>query len=134
METDAVNVASGFYRNYLRKADECFNSMNASFTNGDWNMAVIASVHCAISSADALTVKFLGIRHKGMRHEGVVKLLNELKLDDISKKNRQLLNLLSIKSAAEYEPRLMSQTEASEAVRDAERFYKWAKGVLKEQG
>ncbi len=134
MEADTVNVASGFYKNYLRKADECFHSMNASFANGEWNMAVIAAVHCAISCADALTVKFLGIRHRGMRHEGVSKLLNQLKLEDIGKKNRQLLNLLSIKSAAEYEPRLMSQTEASEAVRDAERFYKWAKEVLKELG
>jgi len=132
MEADTVNVASGLYRNFLKKAEECFNAMNESYSKAEWNMAVIAAVHCGISSADALTVKFKGVRHSGMRHEGVVKLLNTLDIPEAYKKNRQLLNILRLKSAAEYEHKLMSQSDASEAVRDTERFYKWVKEVLKE--
>ena len=106
--------------------------MDTAYEKGDWNMTVTAAVHCAISSADALTVKFKGVRHSGMRHESVVRLLNTLEIQDISKKNRQLLNLLRLKSAAEYEHRLMSQSDAADATRDAERFYSWVREILKE--
>jgi len=132
VEIDTVNVASGLYKNYLKKAEEFFKGMNDAFTKGDWNMTVVAAVHCAISSADAITVKYKGVRNRGMKHEGVVKLLNDLNLADIGKKNRQLLNLLRIKSTAEYEERLMSQSDASNAIRDAERFHKWVNGLLGE--
>ena len=130
METDTVNVASGLYANFLKKADECFSAMNTAFANSHWNMSVIAAVHCGISSADALTVKFIGVRHSGTRHEGVVKLLSSLNLADIGKKNRQLLNLLRIKSTAEYEERLMSKSDAEDAIRDAERLYAWVNATL----
>jgi len=125
-----VNVTSGFYANFLKKADECYAGMNAAFAIGHWNMAVIAAVHCGISAADAITVKFLGVRNSGSRHETVIKLLSRVRLPDIGKKGQQLSNLLRIKSTAEYEARLMNQSDASEAIRDAERFYKWAKSVL----
>ncbi|MBI3034174.1 HEPN domain-containing protein [Candidatus Woesearchaeota archaeon] len=132
MGTDTVNVASSLYKNYIKKADECFESMNDAYQKSHWNVCVIAAVHCGINSADALTVKFKGIRHRGIRHDDVARLLNEIKLDDVSKKNRQLLNLLSLKSRAEYEPILISKSEADEAILNAERFYKWMKSVLQE--
>ena len=130
MEAITVNVASSFYQNFLKKAEECHTGMNAAFASDNWNMAVIAAVHCGISAADALTVKFLGVRNSGSRHEAVIKLLSKLNLLDIGKKNQQLSNLLRIKSTAEYEEKLMSKSDASEALRDAERFYKWVKEVL----
>ena len=132
MEANTVNVASSFYKNFLKKAEECHTGMNSAFANDNWNMAVIAAVHCGISAADALTVKYLGVRNSGSRHEAVIKLLSKLNLMDIGKKNQQLSNLLRIKSTAEYEERLMSKSDASDALRDAERFYKWVKEVLGE--
>ncbi len=130
MEANTVNVASSFYKNFLKKAEECHAGMNAAFAIDSWNLAVIAAVHCGISAADALTVKFMGVRNSGSRHESVIKLLSKLNLPEIGKKNQQLSNLLRIKSTAEYEERLMSKSDASEALRDAERFYKWVKEVL----
>ena len=132
MEANTVNVALSFYKNFLKKAEECHTGMNSAFANDNWNMAVIAAVHCGISAADALTVKYLGVRNSGSRHEAVIKLLSKLNLMDIGKKNQQLSNLLRIKSTAEYEERLMSKSDASDALRDAERFYKWVKEVLGE--
>ena len=132
MEANTVNVASSFHKNFLKKAEECYVGMNAAFASENWNMAVIASIHCGISAADALTVKFLGVRNSGNRHEGVIKLLSKLNIPDIGKKNQQLSNLLRIKSTAEYEERLMSKSDASDALRDAERFYRWVKEVLVE--
>lgn len=132
MEANTVNVASSFYKNFLKKAEECHAGMNAAFAIDSWNLAVIAAVHCGISAADALTVKYLGLRNSGSRHESVIKLLSRLNLPEIGKKNQQLSNLLRIKSTAEYEERLMSKSDASDALRDAERFYKWVKEVLGE--
>ncbi len=106
--------------------------MKTAFAGENWNMAVIAAVHCGISAADALTVKYLGIRNSGSRHESVIKLVGRLNLPDIGKKNQQLSNLLRIKSTAEYEEKFMSKSDASDAFRDAERFYKWVKELLGE--
>ena len=39
--------------------------------------------------------------------------------------------MLGIKNAAEYEERLITQKEAAEAVRDAERFLDWAETLLR---
>ena len=84
------------YRNYLVKADEFFDMMNDSFAKRKFNPTVLNAIHCAINSADALTVFYKGVRHAGERHEDVVALLNTLGLPDMQSKNRQLLDLLRI--------------------------------------
>lgn len=120
------------YRNYLVKADEFFDMMNDSFAKRKFNPAVLNAIHCAISSADALTVFYKGIRHAGERHEDVVALLNTLGLPDMQSKNRQLLDLLRIKNSAEYEEKLMTETNALDSIKNAERFFKWVRDMLKE--
>mgnify|MGYP001574936634 FL=1 len=126
------NVDKHKYINYLAKADEFFDIMNESFAKRKFNATVLNAIHCAISSADALTVFYKGIRHAGERHEDVVALLNVLGLPDIQSKNRQLLDLLRIKNSAEYEEKLMTETNALESIKNAERFFKWVKGMLKD--
>lgn len=123
-------VANAIYTNYLKKAEECFESMKENLEKTRWNAAVIDAVHCGISSADALTVYYKGVRHSGERHEDVVRLLNDLSVENIGKKIQQLLNLIRVKSAAEYEEKLMTQANALTAARDAERFYTWVKEIL----
>ena len=120
------------YRNYLVKADEFFDMMNDSFAKRKFNPTVLNAIHCAINSADALTVFYKGVRHAGERHEDVVALLNTLGLPDIQSKNRQLLDLLRIKNSAEYEEKLMTETNALDSIKNAERFFKWVRDMLKE--
>lgn len=119
------------YRNYLAKADEFFDMMNDSFAKRKFNPAVLNAIHCAISSADALTVFYKGIRHAGERHEDAVALLNTLGLPDMQSKNRQLLDLLRIKNSAEYEEKLMTEANALDSIKNAERFFKWVRDMLK---
>src|SRR3989344_6242155 len=119
------NVDKHKYMNYLSKADEFFDIMNESFAKRKFNAAVLNAVHCAISSADALTVFYKGVRHAGERHEDVVVLLNTLNLPEMPNKNRQLLALLYIKNSAEYEEKLMTQANAFDSIKNAERFCKW---------
>ena len=120
------------YRNYLVKADEFFDMMNDSFAKRKFNPTVLNAIHCAINSADALTVFYKGVRHAGERHEDVVALLNTLGLPDMQSKNRQLLDLLRIKNSAEYEEKLMTETNALDSIKNAERFFKWVRDMLKE--
>ena len=119
------------HENYLKKAQEFFEAMNKSFTDQNYNSTVLNAIHCAISSADALTVFYKGVRHSGEKHEDVVALINTLGLSDISKKNRQLLNLLQIKNKAEYEETLMTESNALSSIKNAERFFSWVKNLLK---
>ena len=126
------NVDKHKYMNYLSKADEFFDIMNESFAKRKFNATVLNAIHCAISSADALTVFYKGLRHAGERHEDVIALLNSLELPDIQSKNRQLLDLLRIKNSAEYEEKLMTETNALDSIKNAERFFKWVRDMLKE--
>lgn len=70
--------------NYLRKAQEYLEGIKAELASGRWNMAVLAGVHCAISACDALTIFYLGKKHKGIKHADAAKLLASI--DAIDKK------------------------------------------------
>ena len=120
------------FKNYLTKADEHHASMNASYDCKLWNACVVNAIHCAINSADALTVFYLGFRHAGDKHQDIFQLLQklEIKPKELQNKSQQLLSLLSIKNAAEYEERLMDQQDAENAKKACERFYNWVKEKL----
>ena len=124
------NVDKHKHVNYLKKSDEFFEIMKDSFAKGKFNATVLNAIHCAMSSADALTVFYKGVRHAGERHEDVVSLLNTLGLPDMQSKNRQLLDLLRIKNSAEYEEKLMTETNASDSIKNTDRFSKWVKEML----
>jgi len=126
------SVDKFLYRNYVQKAVECQQAMKDAYDKGNWNAAVVNAIHSIISSADALTVFFKGVRHAGEKHEDVITLLQTIGLDQgaLKAKTRQLSRLLSIKNAAEYEERLMSKSDATSAIKDAERFLQWTKEML----
>ena len=126
------NVDKHKYTNYLKKSDEFFDSMNDSFAKRNFNAAVLNAIHCAMSSADALTVFYKGVRHAGERHEDVIALLNTLGLPEMQNKNKQLLNLLRIKNSAEYEEKLMTEANAMDSIKNTERFSSWVRSLLKE--
>ncbi len=121
-------VSKYLYMNYLKKADEFFESAKDAHSKGNWNSCVTNSVHAAISSSDSIMIFFKGVRNAGEKREDVISLLRTLDFgEEISKKIWQLQRLLQIKNAAEYEEKLMSQQDAENALRDAERFLGWVK-------
>ena len=130
IRTRAVNRS--FYENYLKKAEEFYRAMENSLQTGNWNACVVNAIHCAISSADALTVFYLGFRHAGDKHQDVLQLIAQIDFEprDIQSKNRQLSSLLMIKNRAEYEERLMNKSEATNAKKAAMRYHDWAKKML----
>lgn len=125
-------VKREYYNNYLKKSQEFYRSMEHSFEAGDWNACVVNAIHCAISSADAMTVFYLGFRHAGEKHQDVLQLIKEIDSasEEIQSKNRQLSSLLLIKNRAEYEERLMRKSEAENAIKAAKRYHEWVKKKL----
>ncbi|UCH88725.1 MAG: HEPN domain-containing protein [Thermoplasmata archaeon] len=126
------SVNRSYYKNYLLKAEQFYKTMKLSYEKKLWNSVVVNAIHCAISSADALTVYYLGFRHAGERHNDVIQLLQQLEIDkkELRTKTRQLSMLLSIKNQAEYEERLMVESDANSALKGSERFYSWVKEEL----
>ncbi len=133
MSVRTRRVNKDLYKNYLKKARENLDTAKECLNAGRWNAATINAIHSGISACDALTVFMVGVRHAGERHEDAITLLQTLTLpkDILASKGRQLSRLLAIKNAAEYEERLITQKEAAEAVRDAERFLDWAETLLR---
>lgn len=121
------------YKNYLKKAKEHHTAMGMNYERELWNACVVSAVHCAINCADALTSFYLGFRHAGDRHHDVLNLLQKIEIDkkELSSKIQQLSTLLSIKSVAEYEEKLMDEKDAESARRACDRFYSWVIDKLK---
>jgi len=126
------NVSKELYRNYLAKAEEYFAAMNEEFEKQRFNSSVLCAVHCGISAADALTIFFKGVRHAGERHEDVVQLIEDLGIEPqaVHSKIRQLLGLLQVKTQTEYEEKMTTESGALTAIKNAERFFGWVKGLL----
>lgn len=126
------HIDRSLFRNYIKKAEENLETAKDCMKARRWNATVVNAVHCGINACDALTVFMIGVRHAGDRHEDAIRLLQSLSLPKgiLSNKGRQLSRLLGIKNTAEYEDRLMTESEAKEAVRDAERFLQWINELL----
>ena len=118
--------------NYVRKSDEFARAAKESLGRSDWTAAVTNAMHSGLSMADALCVYNLGVRSADPDHKRAIDLLLtvDLEREELSKNSRHLLNLLKNKNVAEYEEKLLGETEATEACEQLERFRKWAKSKL----
>ena len=132
MSIKTRRVEKGLYTNYLKKVRESLETASESLKAGRWNAAAMNAIHCGISATDALTVFMIGVRHAGERHEDAITLLQTLNLprETLVTKGRQISRLLGVKTTAEYSEKLINEREASEAVRDAERYLMWVEDLL----
>jgi len=106
--------------------------MQTSYENDLWNACVINAIHCSISSMDALTVYHLGLRHSGRKHDDANNLLKQIGLEQkvIRTRSKQYSQLLSVKTLAEYEGRLMDKKDAENAKKNCDRIITWVKENL----
>ena len=112
--------------NYFRKAHEYRDSMNLALADNRPNAAALNGIHCAISAADSLCVRFHGKRSSSKDHSDVVRLLAELFADAEGRHQANRLGtILAKKNQVEYEERMFSQTEAVNLVKQVERLFTW---------
>lgn len=126
-----VGVDRSQYLNYLKKADEFYFSMIQGEKSEHWNAVGLNAVHCAISIADALLVKFGGVRSIETDHMLVVDIIKQnINLKDIDEKLITLRRVLAKKSLIEYDSTVFTKNDAVDIMKQAERFYLWGKGKL----
>jgi hypothetical protein len=118
----AKPVGRALYGNYLQKAVEMFDVAQYAASHSKNNAAVAASVHCAINAIDALGVFYLGRRHGGRHEEALNTIrgaLSEAEPRDVAK---QFGGLIALKNEAEYQPDLMNDAQAQDALTRASRI------------
>lgn len=128
---DIVHVDKTQYLNYQKKAEEFYRAMLHAEKDAHWNAVGLNAVHSAISSSDALLVKFSGRRSISNDHMVAVDIMRQnLKLKDMSDKINTLKRILAKKSLVEYDSILFTRNNAMDIMKQAERFYLWARGEL----
>jgi HEPN domain-containing protein len=119
-------VHSSHAENYFRKAREYRDSMHQALADGRPNAAALNGIHCAISAADSLCVRFHGKRSSSKDHGDAVRLLAELFVDEEARNQANRLGvILTKKNQVEYEERMFSHTEAANLVKQVDRLFTW---------
>lgn len=116
---------------YLKKASEHLANAQSALADGEWNTAVLLSVHAGISAGDAVCVSRFGIRCASPTHMDQVRLIRKSFSQDeaAEKAASQLAALIDRKNAVEYEARLCRSDDAERATRQAERVVAWAQRI-----
>jgi hypothetical protein len=119
-------VHSSLAENYFKKAQEYRDSMNQALADRRPNAAALNGIHCVISAADSLCVRFHGKRSSSKDHSDAVRLLAELFADDEARRQANRLGtILAKKNQVEYEERMFSQVEAVNLAKQVERLFAW---------
>jgi HEPN domain-containing protein len=115
-------IDSSKAKNYLKKAEDSLYMAKIATKEGKYDNAVMSAVHSAIIALDGLTTSYLSKRTSGA-HTDVLSLVKGVfsagEFQDVQK---QFTSLLSLKNASEYQPDLMEETDAKNAIKWAERI------------
>jgi hypothetical protein len=112
--------------NYLRKADELRRSGRQNLASHRWNAAAYDAIRAGILCADAVLVFLHGIRSTSQRHADVIELLRRKLGPDAERPSIALSRLIAKKHVVEYEGRLTTEREATDAVDRADELFLWA--------
>ncbi|MBI5146416.1 MAG: HEPN domain-containing protein [Thaumarchaeota archaeon] len=119
--------------NYLIKAENSLRIAKIAIEQQAYDNAVMSSIHSAINALDALTTYRLKKRSSG-QHTGVLSLTREIfsaqEQNDVEK---QFKLLFGLKNASEYQPEMMSQKDAENSLKLAERILAKVKTKLQKQ-
>jgi hypothetical protein len=115
-------VDKRLYRNYLLKAEEMLDMAQYAMTASKNNAAVVESIHSAINAVDALSVFYFGKRHDGAHEQALESVRGALSGTEFKELAKQFSGLIELKNQAEYQPDLMGERQASDAVRRASRI------------
>jgi HEPN domain-containing protein len=119
--------------NYIIKAEELLKTANDSLKSKRYNSAVTNAVHSSINALDALTTSFKGKRGSDDHTEVLSLVQGILPPSQYEEIRKQFASLISKKNASEYQPDLMNEGDASEAIKLAERILSKVKAKLNPQ-
>lgn len=121
---------------YWRKALRFAHAARTNAEQEDWDPAVANAVHAAINMTDAVVIHYVGLRSAGDSHFDALNLLptTDMPADARTALARHLDALLSVKTLAQYEGRLLTQKDASNALKHMERAFEATAPVAKSSG
>lgn len=117
-------------QNYIIKAQELLKTANDSLTKNRYNSAVDTAIHSSINALDALTTKFKGKRGSDDHTEVLSLVQGILPPEQYEEIKKQFTFLMSKKNSSEYQPDLMSEGDARDAIKWAERIMAKVKAKL----
>lgn len=127
------DVSKASFVNYLKRAEECLCAARRGYDDRQWNACAINAIHSCIAACDAMCVYFLGKRHSGEDHNGAAGLFKTIKNNDEMNTNaNRIARILRMKNMAEYEERLVFESEAEKMLKDCERLWEFVKSRLPE--
>lgn len=119
------------YVNYITKAENSMQLAKIALQRQAYDSTVMNCIHSAINALDALTTFHLNKRASGS-HTDVLLLVKGILTDSEFKEiEKQFSSLLSLKNASEYQPDLMSSSQAENSIKWAERILDKVKTNLK---
>ncbi|NHH97650.1 hypothetical protein DYY66_2207 [Candidatus Nitrosotalea sp. FS] len=118
-------------KNYLIKAENALRIAKIALKETAYDTAVMNAVHSSINTLDALTTLYSGKRSSG-QHTDVLNLIKGiLTNDEFEYVKKQFSGLMGRKNESEYQPTLMNDKDAEDAIRRAERILDKIKAKLK---
>ena len=115
---------------YITKAENSLRISKIAIKETAYDAAVMNAVHSAINSLDALTTYFVGKRASGAHTEVLSLIKGILVQREYEETQKQYNTLLAMKNDSEYQPDLMSLTEAESAIKLAQRIFEKVKAKL----
>jgi HEPN domain-containing protein len=119
--------------NYIIKAEELLKTANDSLKINRYNSTVTNAVHSSINALDALTTKFKSKRGSDDHTEVLSLVQGILPPSQYEEIRKQFTSLISKKNTSEYQPDLMGEEDAREAIKLAERILSKVKAKLNQQ-
>jgi len=126
-------------REYLTLAEEYLMAAENNLQAGLLNPGASAAVHAAICANDAVCLALSGERPSAKTHGEAVRLLKRVCKGtpfeaEASARARQLTDILSVKTEAEYSGQRVTERQAARVVEQARRFVRWAREVVVARG
>lgn len=118
------------YAGFIAKAQEFYEMMGIGFTQGKYDAAASAGIHCSILAADACLIFSRGYKCSSSRHLDLVPLVEQLPFQDAVGAARHLGRILDVKSLVEYTGDSYTEGESRQIVQHVERFFAWTKMML----
>jgi uncharacterized protein (UPF0332 family) len=117
--------------NYLTKAENSLRIARIALKEKAYDTAVMDAVHSSINALDALTTFYSGKRSSG-QHTDVLDLIKGiLTSEEFEYVKKQFDGLMSRKNESEYQPTLMNDKDAEDAMLRAERILNKVKTKIK---
>lgn len=130
--TQIITVDKAMCSNYKTVADNFYKGAEVASAYEYWNAAGVLLVHSAIAYADALTIKFGGVKSKGEDHQEIVNLLNAILSARDLKRNAllQLQKIIAHKNSVSYNGDIYNKRDIDLLQKLSDRFKDWAEELL----